>query len=71
MALLERPATRDELLYYERRGRPPAESERTRIEGLLAGSDLIGGARGVLLAAVLGGIVLANLNWALISWALP
>jgi hypothetical protein len=71
MALLERPATRDELLYYERHSGPPVESERTRIADRLAGSGLIGGARGVLLAAVLGGTVLAILNWALISWALP
>jgi hypothetical protein len=71
VALLERPATRDELLFYERRSRPPATSERTKVAIPLAGSDLIGGARGVLLAAVLGGIVLAILNWALISWALP
>ena len=33
--------------------------------------DRVGAKGKVLLAAVLGGVVLGILNWALIAWALP
>lgn len=71
MSLVYRPATQENPMLYAIQSKPPAESHQAEIAtNTLPSGGRVGGARRVLMAAVLGGVVLVILNWALIAWAL-
>ncbi len=65
MGLLDRPATKDELLSHETQSEAPAEGGSGLIAGLRDDSNRLAAARGMMIGAVLGGI-----TWALILWVL-
>ncbi len=65
MGLLDRPATKDELLSHETQSEIPAEGEWAKTADLGDDSDPLGPAMGIIMGAVLGGV-----TWAVILWVL-
>ena len=65
MGLLDRPATKDELLSHETQSEAPTEGGRGLIAGLRDDSNRLAAARGIMIGTVLGIIV-----WAVILWVL-
>ena len=66
MGLLQSTASQDELLCYESQSEAPAEIEGTKTDYLVEHGGPLNAARGIMLAAVLGGFVWAAILWALL-----
>ena len=66
MGLLDRPATKDELLSHERQSEAPAEDSGGIIAERRDDSNMLAAARGVMLGTVLGSIICAVILWVLL-----